>query len=146
MHRVHQDGHPVDPPRMPTSAAPMELRAASRQSAIGRPIAIPRVGGGARPSRHADHGVDVVPTPGSYFKLTSFVSYLKVMQFVELTHSLVCSSLERSRPGGRTWTSSARSTASPTARLSGSRTPTPWSPHVHRRVSRPCAFWIVTSG
>jgi hypothetical protein len=25
MHRVHQDGRPVDPPRMPTSAAPVEL-------------------------------------------------------------------------------------------------------------------------
>jgi hypothetical protein len=78
---------------MPASAAPVELRAASRWSAIGRPIAVPRAGGGAPPSRRDDHGVDVVPAPGSYFELTSCVSYLKVMQFIELTHSLVCSSL-----------------------------------------------------
>jgi hypothetical protein len=87
-----------------------------------------------------------VLAPGSYFDPTSFVSYLKVMQFVKLTHSLVCSSLGQSRPGGRTLTSSARATLSPTVRLSSSRTPTPWSPRVHRRVSRPCAFRTVTSG
>jgi hypothetical protein len=79
----------------------------------------------------------VVPALGSYFELTSFIIYLKVMQFIKLTHSLVCSSLGRSRPEGRTWTSSARSTPSPTARLSRSRTPMPWSPRVHRRVSVP---------
>jgi hypothetical protein len=55
-----------------------------------------------------------VLAPGSYFDPTSFVSYLKVMQFVKLTHSLVCSSLGQSRPGGRTLTSSARATLSPT--------------------------------
>jgi hypothetical protein len=89
---------------------------------------------------------DVVPAPGSYFELTSFVSYPKVMQFVDLTHSLVCSSLGWSRPGDRTWTLSARSTPSPTMMLSGSRTPTPWSPHVRRRGSRPSTFGTVTSG
>jgi hypothetical protein len=50
---------------MPASVAPVELQAASRRSAIGRPITVPRTRGGARPSRHADHGVDVVP-PLSY--------------------------------------------------------------------------------
>jgi hypothetical protein len=40
MHRVYQDGHPIDPPRMPAFAAPVELQAASHRSAIGRPIAI----------------------------------------------------------------------------------------------------------
>jgi hypothetical protein len=89
--RVHQDGPPVDPPRMLASTAPVELQAASRRSAIDRPIAIPSTGGGARPSKQADHGVDMVPSPDSYFKLTSFVSYQKVMQFIELTYSLVCS-------------------------------------------------------
>jgi hypothetical protein len=143
---VHQDGHPVDPPLMPASATPVELQAASRRSAIGRPIAIPRAGGGARPSRQADHGVDVVPPPGLYFELTSFIIYLKIMQFVEQTHSLVCSSLGQSIPGGRTKTSSARSTTSQTARLSGSHSPTPWSLRVHRKVSRPCAFETVTFG
>jgi hypothetical protein len=146
VHGVHQDGHPVDPPSMPAVAAPIELRAASRQSVIGRLIAVLRAGGGARPSRQADHGVDVVLALGSYFELTSFFSYLKVTQFIELTHSLVCISLGRSRPRGCTRTSSARSTPSSTVRLSGSRTPTPWSPHMHRRVSHPCAFRTVTSG
>ena len=46
----------------------------SRRSADGRPIGVPGAGGGARPSRQADHGVDVVPPSGSYFELTSFVS------------------------------------------------------------------------
>jgi hypothetical protein len=41
-----------------------------------------------------------VPLPGSYFELTSFVSYQKVMQFVELTYSLVSSYLGRGSPGG----------------------------------------------
>jgi hypothetical protein len=45
--RVHQDGHPVNPPQMPTSAAPVELRATSRRPAIGRPIAVPSARGGA---------------------------------------------------------------------------------------------------
>jgi hypothetical protein len=112
---------------------------------VGQPIAVPRAGGGVRPSRQADHGVDVVPPPGSYFELTSFFRYLKVMQFVKLTHSVVCSSLVRSRPGDRTWTSLARSTSTPTMRLSSSHTLTPWSPHL-RRVSHPCAFGTVTSG
>jgi hypothetical protein len=100
------------------------------------------------------HGPVDRPTMGSmwchlqvrYFELTSFVSYLKVMHIVELTHFLVCSSLGRSRPGGRTWTSSARSSTSRTARLSSSCSPTPWSPHVHRRVCLPCAFGTMTSG
>jgi hypothetical protein len=143
--RVHQDGHQVNPPRMPAFAAPVELRAASRQSAIGQPITIPGAGGGAQPNRQADHGVDVVPPLGSYFELTSFISYQKIMQFSKLTYSLVSSSLGRSRPGGRTWTSSARSTTSRTTRLSSRRSPTPWSPRMHRRVSRPCPFGLVTS-
>jgi hypothetical protein len=50
----------------------------------------------------------VVPATSSYFELTSFVRYRKVMQFVELTHSLVCNSLGWSRSRGCTWTSSAR--------------------------------------
>jgi hypothetical protein len=45
VHWVHQDGHPVDPPRMPAYAAPEELRAASRRSAIGRLVAVPRTRG-----------------------------------------------------------------------------------------------------
>jgi hypothetical protein len=139
--RAHQDGHPVNPPRMSTSAAPVELRAASHRPAINRPIGVPSAGRGARPSRQANHGVDVVPPPGSYFEPTSLVSYQKVMQFVKLTYSLVCSSLGWSRLGGHTWTSSGRSTTSWTLRLFGSCSPTPWSPRVHRRVSRPCAFW-----
>jgi hypothetical protein len=146
VHWVHQDWDLVNPPGMPASAALVELRAASRRSAIGRPIAVPDAGGGARPSRQANHGVDVVPPLGSYFKLTSFVSYPKVMQFGELTHSLVYNSLGRSRPGGRTWTSSARLTTSRTVRLSGSSSPTPWSSRVHCMVPLPCAFETVTSG
>jgi hypothetical protein len=70
-----------------------EATSGFRRSAIGQPIAVPRAGEGARPSKHADHGVDVVPAPSLYFELTSFFSYPKVMQFVELTHSLVCNSL-----------------------------------------------------
>jgi hypothetical protein len=99
-----------------------------------------------QPSRQADHGVDVVPPPSTYFELTLFVSYLKVMHIVELTHSLICSSLGQRRPGGRTWTSSARLTTSRTTRLSGSHSPMPWLPCVHCRVCHPCAFRTVTSG
>jgi hypothetical protein len=47
VHWVHQDGHPVDPPRKSASATPVELRAASRRSAIGRLIAVLCAGGGA---------------------------------------------------------------------------------------------------
>jgi hypothetical protein len=48
-------------------------------SVDGRPIAVSGAVGAAGPSRQADHGVDVVPALGSYFELTSLVSYLKVM-------------------------------------------------------------------
>jgi hypothetical protein len=56
VHRVHQDEHPIDPPRMPASAVPVELQAASRRSAIGRPIVVLRAGGGAQPSRQTNTG------------------------------------------------------------------------------------------
>jgi hypothetical protein len=117
---------------------------------LGCPLLLhlPGAGGGARPSRQVDHGVDVVLALGSYFELTSLVSYLKVMQVIELTHSLVYSSLGQSRPGGRTWTSSARSTPTPTVRLSGSHTPTPWLSRVHHRALlslcfRDRDFWMT---
>jgi hypothetical protein len=61
---------------MAASAAPVSYE----RLPIGRPsldrFVVPGAGGGTRPSRHADHGVDVVPELGSYFELTSFGSYL----------------------------------------------------------------------
>jgi hypothetical protein len=85
----------------------------------------------------------VVPPPGSYFELISFVSYQKLMQFVELIYSLVCSSLGRSRPGGRTWTSSGRSATSHTLRLSGNRSPTSCTAGSLVLCFRDCEFWMT---